>query len=720
MPVYTIIMYRVFTTFSVIATLFSVICGLSIAADNEDLLAGHPRPSYEEVEDIDAMATALRASLGKQERYSFSRSWWDWDRLRARYVDGGRRDKGALKILHAAFCALMLDWHAKLEAKGEGDLMFIYFVTTAPGSKTERKLPDGATLIRDYHGGGYHGGWGGAARMRIYEELANRGLLTVEERARFKRIVHQSLSARFLDFTKGSQRADNHSYGNAGGIAMALKLFPDAPQAKEARAWINRIWASLADFGDWKEWNYYPYGPIFLHGMVDIAEATGRIESESGLINALGRRCLAFVHGGGVRGNPNSGSPTRKDLAALYADPWSLGYYQVEQPARDGHFWYRMARAYRDPEYLWAAEQVSLGGRPPGGKVPEEYLAAYRERFGWFIKRGIEPKEPAGGAAIGLLSADKEKIAERLYLNAGRSPGDPIATFFLYPEKDAHLDNVSGHLYEYSFGGAKLLHCSGKYNNVYSGDTLRGGGTGEESLDLLLVMHKRHPFPLHPDRKGDERDFMRRGSIKPLPGLLRAENNDYRDSFGRFGLDDYYGEGSRWIRQVVLTAEGALVVADEYVGGKALGDQYRAGPLWHVAVDAEENPAGEGQAKKEKSNWFSAPAFDHAWWSKSKSRLLVLFHDEGKSEFGSLPQRHSQDTQPNRLVFASRAIAAGRTERFLSVLLPYEAGQSAEQVAAGVSCKVSDAGAFSARIGGVEIEIKGSGWWVKRPLEKGK
>jgi hypothetical protein len=41
-------------------------------------------------------------------------------------------------------------------------------------------------------------------------------------------------------------------------------------------------------------------------------------------------------------------------------------------------------------------------------------------------------------------------------------------------------------------------------------------------------------------------------------------------------------------------------------------------------------------------------------------------------------------------------------------------------VAAGVSCKVSDAGAFSARIGGVEIEIKGSGWWVKRPLEKGK
>ena len=728
MPSFPVMMHRAFLTFSIIAALFSVICGLSIAGKNEDLFAGHPRPSYAGVENIDAMAVALRASLGKQERYSFSRSWWAWDRLRARYVDGGRRDKGALKILHAAFCALMLDWHAKLEAKGEGDLMYIYFVTTAPGSKTERKLPDGAPLIRDYHGGGYHGGWGGAARMRIYEELANQGLLTAEERARFKRIVHQSLSARFLDFTKGSQRADNHSYGNAGGIAMALKLFPDAPQAKEARAWINRIWASLADFGDWKEWNYYPYGPIFLHGMVDIAEATGRIETESALIKAVGRRCLGFVHGGGVRGNPNSGAPTRKDLASLYADPWTLGYYQVEQPARDGHFWYRMAKHYRDPHYLWAAEQVSLGGRPPSGKVPEEYLAAYRARFGWFVKQGIEPKQPAGGAAIGLLSAEKEKIPERLYLNAGRSPGDPIAAFFLYPEKDAHLDNVSGHLYEYSFGGAKLLHSSGKYNNVYSGDTLRGGGTGEESLDLLLVMHQRHSFPLHPDRKGDARDFMRRGSIKPLPGLLRAENNDYRDSFGRFGFDDYYGEGSRWIRNVVLTAEGALIVADEYVGGKALGEQYRAGPLWHVAIEGEEgeenpageNPVGEESAKKEAKNWFSAPAFDHAWWSKSKSRLLVFFHDEGKSAFGTLAQRHSQDTQPNRLVFASRPIAAGRTERFLSVLVPYDASLPAGQVAAGISCKVSDAGAFSARIGRVEVGIEGGSWWVNRLREQGK
>ena len=349
------------------------------------LAANHPRPGYEEVADIKTMAAALRKDLSQRERYSFSRGWWTWDRLRARYVDGGRRNQNDLLILQAVFRALILDWHSKLEAKGEGDLMFIYFVTTAPGSKTERKLPDGATLIRDHHGGGYHGGWGGAARMRIYEELANQGLLTAEERARFKRIVHQSLSSRFLNFKKGSQRADNHSYGNAGGIAMALKLFPDAPQAKEARAWIERIWKHLANYGDWTEWNYFPYGPIFLHGMIDIAETMGWLQKESKLINAVGGRVLGFVHGGGVRGGPNCGSPVFTDRAALYADPWNVGNYRVETPGRDGHFWYRMAQHYKNREYLWAAEQSALGGPPPGKeKVPLAYQQAYARRFAWF------------------------------------------------------------------------------------------------------------------------------------------------------------------------------------------------------------------------------------------------------------------------------------------------------------------------------------------------
>ena len=79
---------------------------------SSELLAGHPRHSYEGVKNIAEMEDALRDSLVAQERYSFSRSWWKWDRLRARFVDGGRKDRNALRILRAVLRGLILDWYA--------------------------------------------------------------------------------------------------------------------------------------------------------------------------------------------------------------------------------------------------------------------------------------------------------------------------------------------------------------------------------------------------------------------------------------------------------------------------------------------------------------------------------------------------------------------------------------------------------------------------------
>ncbi|HAD59661.1 MAG TPA: hypothetical protein DCG12_10485, partial [Planctomycetaceae bacterium] len=74
-----------------------------------------------------------------QERYSFSRSWWQWDRLRHRFVDGGRKNLKELKILQAVFRALILDWHTKLTERGEGDRLYLFF-TTVSGNKTARTL----------------------------------------------------------------------------------------------------------------------------------------------------------------------------------------------------------------------------------------------------------------------------------------------------------------------------------------------------------------------------------------------------------------------------------------------------------------------------------------------------------------------------------------------------------------------------------------------------
>ena len=664
----------------------------------------HPQHSYADVENIDNLEETLRNMLVKEEKYSFSRGWWSWDRLRQRYVDSERKEENSLRILRGVFRGLIIDWHAKLEAKGEGDLMYILF-TTNSGNKTTRKADKDRMLVRDLHGGGYHGGWGSACRMRIYEELVRQKMLTAEEKALFKKIVHQSLQPQFLDFTKGSQQADNHSFGNGGGVALALKLFPNAPQAKKARAWINRIWAHMADYGDWKEWNYYPYGPIFLHGMLDIAEATGRIDTEHELINAIGQRCLGFVHGGGVRGNPNCGSQVRKDLSQVYTDPWNVGYYNVETSSRDGNFWYRMALHYRNPEYLWAAEQVALGGRPPDGNVPAEYQAAYNKRFAWFVKHGIEPAPPASSSKIGLLSTLKHKVKERIYLNAGREPEKPFAAFFLYDKKDKHLDNVAGYLYEYSIGGVKFLHTSGKYNNVYSGNNLKGGGTGEESLDSLLVLHKRHPFPVHPDRQGDERDFKRMGFAKHLPDLARAENNGLGDSFGQFGFNDFFGSGSQWTRRAVLTTEGYLIVADEYKGGESLGTDYLAGPIWHLA-----KVEGKATGSQEK-NWFAAPAIDRAWWQKKEVGVTVCIHDDGNLKFGSVQQSKSQDVDPNTTVFAYRPITAGKTELFLSILVPYCLAKCPEGVVDGIKSVIKQSNTFIIFVNGVRVVIESDGSW---------
>ncbi len=676
--------------------------GAGLTEAEKQLAAGHPRADYTGIENIDVMAAALRKELSQRQRYSFSRGWWMWDRLRARFVDEGRRNTNELKILQAVFRALILDWHARLEARGEGDRMFIFFVTTAPGSKTERKLPDGAILTRDLHGGGYHGGWGGAARMRIYEELTRQGMLTTEEQNRFRKIVHQSMSRRFLDFTKGSQRADNHSYGNGGGIAMALKLFPDAPQAREARAWINRIWRHMSEFGDWTEWNYFPYGPIFLHGMIDIAEGMDWIEKESEIIHIIGSRVLGFVHGGGLRGGPNCGSPTFRDRAALEADPWNLGNYRVETPGRDGHFWYRLAQHYRNPHYLWAAEQSALGGKAPDRET-DSYEAARRQRFAWFDKAGITPSMPKGGARIGLLSARHHRIPERLYLEADRRAGTPFASFFLYPRKDDHLDSLSGQLYEYVAHGSKFLHSSGKYSMLD-----KGGASGEESLDLLLVMHKQNPFPLHPDRP-ENGDFIRKGSIEPIPGILVAENNAAGDSYGQFGWKNYYGTGSKWIRRTVLTREGYLVVADEYTPTQAMGSDYNAGPVWHLALE-------DGQEYGvQKQHWFEAPAFDRAWWQSSKWRILLVHHRQEDLAVGSSRLATSQDLDPNVTTYAYKPVRGGETSRFLSVFVPY----LEEPPGTHIETSIPVTGASSAIIGPTSIEVGTDGSWKVRRKKPG-
>jgi len=695
------------------AALMLSISSFTLRAEQE-MLARQPLVSYEKVEDINAMIESLCKS---KPGWSFSRDWWKWDRLRCKYVDEGRKDKNALKILRAVFRNRILDCYKALEEKGEEDLLFIFMTTCPVAGKSWREkkgfIVGDRIAKRELHGGGFHGGWGGASRMRIYEELVRQKMLTEEEQALFKKIVVQSLSKRFIDKFSGWRGANNHHFGNVGGPAIAVRLFPDMPRATEIRNWMNALWGDLSD-GDWREFTYYPYGPIFLHGMIDLAEELGKFETERNLIYAIGLRCLGFVHGGGVRGNPNSyaiSTKSRERLEKIYRNPWQVGYYKVEQSARDGHFWYRMAKHFKDPEFLWASVQVNLGGRPPDGKVPSEWQEAYDKRYRWFNERDIEPKVPEGKSSIGYLSPLKHKIPERLYLCSSRQSGKPFASYFIYNGKGGHLNapEVWGTMYEYCVDGAKLLGSEGKYTDDIPG--------GSGAYDSLMVTKPDLQFPINGEGP------MRSGRLDD--SLLRAENQG-DDSFGQFGFTDYFGKGSRWTRQAVLTQEGYLVVRDVYEPGKDV-DGWQAGPCWLLSPESgwkEDDQPDRGPAEHDAhQNWFDAPAWDYAWWQNREKRVLLYIHPAEDKTFGVSQHDTSADISramgfeyyPTQNCYAKAIVEDGEPEFFLSVLVPHDAKEKAENILESINTSVDGDGNANATIGNVEVRIDADGRWsVKR------
>ena len=696
-------------------------------AAEAEVLSAHPLLSYEDVEEIDAMAEIIRKARPGQ---SFSRDWWKWDRLLTRYIDHGRKDKNTLNILRAVFVGGIFDRYHALKAKGEADLLHIFFLTRNYPRITEGyprfRGPvsiDGRLAFRELHGGcGPHAGWGGAARMRIYEELVKAKMLTPKEQELFRKIVHQSFSDRFIHFDNAPSAANNHAFGNVGGIDLALRLFPDVPQAKEAQAWLDRTWENLTDLGDWREWTYHPYGTIFLHGLVDYAE-NGRLETDRELIYALGRRCLGFVHGGGVRGNPNSGAltylePPAPDDAArkpIYDNPWQKGYSPSGD--REGHFWYRLAKMFKEPEFLWAAEQVILGGRPPNGKVPREYLDAYDERFKVFNDMGIKPRVPAEKSVIGYFSPLKHRVSERLYLHPGKESGKPFVSYFLYDGGGSHLcRNGAGRLYEYCVDGVKYLGTAGKYT---------GGVAGQAGWDMLLVTEKDCSFPLNEQGKPDS-DLARGG--KMLKDAVKAENRD-NDSFGQFTLADCFASKSRWTRQTVLTEEGYLIVRDTFEPDSKL-DGFQIGPCWMLRAEGgvedvlnektkamDEKYVNEPVSHDSAQNWFDAPAWDYSWWQKERRRITVCIHPAKGLAYGAVQQETTADISREIRTnnsFAKGTIRAGRKSHFLSVLVPHDATEDAEIVVRRIKTRMNSNGDADVKVGNVEVSLSDASWSVKR------
>ena len=440
--------------------LFSLLPCLILA---RDLDLSHPLPNYSpfKEDEIRAFASEVRRSNPQ-----IHRGGWEWDRLLSRYIDNNREEENALPILKAYFMSIL--------------------------DRYDQALKEGAQMTLFYN----HKSWGSGGRMRIFSELVQQGVLSIEEQSQFKELVTESLRLDFPDYSALERGVNNRPYGINGGPALAVSIFPKHPHSIRHKPWLEALWRELVEYGDTTETNYYPYGPLYLQGLYDMAMGMGKFETEREFLYQHIRRYLSYVHGGGVRGTPNSGARINDQEGSrdrLYADPWNSRYLLDEASALDAHVWYLFAKEFRDPEFLWASEQASLGGRPPEEiSVPKEYLEAYRRRFGWFIKEGIEPKTPSGRSSIGYYSKHKHPKPERLFLCPGRESGQPFASFYIYDRNNNYMhycDDSDGKLYEYCVDGAKLLHTSGKY-------TSGRAGVGEGAYDLLTILPPDMKFPI--------------------------------------------------------------------------------------------------------------------------------------------------------------------------------------------------------------------------------
>ena len=104
-----------------------------------------------------------------------------------------------------------------------------------------------------------------------------------------------------------------------------------------------------------------------------------------------------------------------------------------------------------------------------------------------------------------------------------------------------------------------------------------------------------------------------------------------------------------------------------------------------------------------------------AWWQKKEIGVTVYIHDDGNLKFGSVQQNESQDIDPNTTTFAYRPIAAGKTERFLSVLVPHCLAKRPEEIIDDIKSVIKRSGTFITFVGGVRVVIESDGVWsVKR------
>lgn len=189
----------------------------------------------------------------------------------------------------------------------------------------------------------------------------------------------------------------------------------------------------------------------------------------------------------------------------------------------------------------------------------------------------------------------------------------------------------------------------------------------------------------------------------------RAEQHG-GDSLGIMEFGNVSTAGTRWTRRALLTQEGIMLICDDLSADQD-ADGWTGGVLWHLAPDWKKNPTDETPIAGD--GWFDAPPFNRAVWQKAPKRLLVWF----RSGSGLSTGTEKCDTAWNGswAVWQKGTLAPGKTQRFITLLVPHDTTMPAAQIVKNMRSTVDEQGKIEASCGGVHISLSpGNEWQIGR------
>jgi hypothetical protein len=182
-------------------------------------------------------------------------------------------------------------------------------------------------------------------------------------------------------------------------------------------------------------------------------------------------------------------------------------------------------------------------------------------------------------------------------------------------------------------------------------------------------------------------------------GSARTEQHG-RDAFGEVVFSRYVADDARLTRRIVLTAEGCLIIRDQWSAGKSQ-PKWTAGQLWQFYAMKEQ---GKDWFCSEDDGAFNVP--DGQGSTKPVTRrMLVKFATDASTEtfveqinqsyLAPNPKKRPQDKFFT--TGSKRVVSAGEQASFTLVVVPHEPTQDAKSIADGIR--------FNEQPDGVEVAL---------------